>query len=356
MESLDMILSKNDFFSRRILTALIDANKALAELKGISHILPNTTILVNTLSLQEAKSSSEVENIITTQDELYQSNRLQKQFSTVAAKEVYSYADALYLWWEKVKINKAITINDLIAIQSLIEENDAGIRKIEGVKIGNEKTWEIIYTPPQDSKEVMNHLKELEYFINTSEDGLDPLIKISIIHHYFESIHPFYDGNWRTGRILNVLYLVLTECLDLPILYLSRYINKYKSEYYRLLQDVRDNNNWEEWILFMLMAIRETSLSTIQLINAIKQLMMEEKHLIRTKLSKIYSQDLINNIFKHPYTKIEFLMADLKCERKAATRRLDALTEIGLLHKLKKWKENYYINKALFSLLENVSE
>ena len=356
MESLDMILSKNDFFSRRILTALIDANKALAELKGISHILPNTTILVNTLSLQEAKSSSEVENIITTQDELYQSNRLQKQFSTVAAKEVYSYADALYLWWEKVKINKAITLNDLIAIQSLIEENDAGIRKIEGVKIGNEKTWEIIYTPPQDSKEVMNHLKELEYFINTSEDGLDPLIKISIIHHYFESIHPFYDGNWRTGRILNVLYLVLTECLDLPILYLSRYINKYKSEYYRLLQDVRDNNNWEEWILFMLMAIRETSLSTIQLINAIKQLMMEEKHLIRTKLSKIYSQDLINNIFKHPYTKIEFLMADLKCERKAATRRLDALTEIGLLHKLKKWKENYYINKALFSLLENVSE
>lgn len=356
MESLDMILSKNDFFSRRILTALIDANKALAELKGISHILPNTTILVNTLSLQEAKSSSEVENIITTQDELYQSNRLQKQFSTVAAKEVYSYADALYLWWEKVKINKAITINDLIAIQSLIEENDAGIRKIEGVKIGNEKTWEIIYTPPQDSKEVMNRLKELEYFINTSEDGLDPLIKISIIHHYFESIHPFYDGNWRTGRILNVLYLVLTECLDLPILYLSRYINKYKSEYYRLLQDVRDNNNWEEWILFMLMAIRETSLSTIQLINAIKQLMMEEKHLIRTKLSKIYSQDLINNIFKHPYTKIEFLMADLKCERKAATRRLDALTEIGLLHKLKKWKENYYINKALFSLLENVSE
>ena len=356
MESLDMILSKNDFFSRRILTALIDANKALAELKGISHILPNTTILVNTLSLQEAKSSSEVENIITTQDELYQSNRLQKQFSTVAAKEVYSYADALYLWWEKVKINKAITINDLIVIQSLIEENDAGIRKIEGVKIGNEKTWEIIYTPPQDSKEVMNHLKELEYFINTSEDGLDPLIKVSIIHHYFESIHPFYDGNWRTGRILNVLYLVLTECLDLPILYLSRYINKYKSEYYRLLQDVRDNNNWEEWILFMLMAIRETSLSTIQLINAIKQLMMEEKHLIRTKLSKIYSQDLINNIFKHPYTKIEFLMADLKCERKAATRRLDALTEIGLLHKLKKWKENYYINKALFSLLENVSE
>ena len=356
MECLDMILSKNDFFSRRILTALIDANKALAELKGISHILPNTTILVNTLSLQEAKSSSEVENIITTQDELYQSNRLQKQFSTVAAKEVYSYADALYLWWEKVKINKAITINDLIAIQSLIEENDAGIRKIEGVKIGNEKTWEIIYTPPQDSKEVMNHLKELEYFINTSEDGLDPLIKVSIIHHYFESIHPFYDGNWRTGRILNVLYLVLTECLDLPILYLSRYINKYKSEYYRLLQDVRDNNNWEEWILFMLMAIRETSLSTTQLINAIKQLMMEEKHLIRTKLSKIYSQDLINNIFKHPYTKIEFLMADLKCERKAATRRLDALTEIGLLHKLKKWKENYYINKALFSLLENVSE
>ena len=356
MKKLSTILSENNFFSKPILVALIDANKALAELKGISHLLPNTTILVNTLSLQEAKSSSEVENIITTQDELYQSNYLQKQFSTVAAKEVYSYADALYVGWKKVKNNKIITIKDLIEIQSIIEENNAGIRKIEGVKIGNEKTWEIIYTPPQDAKEVMDHLKELEYFINTTTDGLDPLIKISIIHHYFESIHPFYDGNWRTGRILNVLYLVLTDCLDLPILYLSRYINKYKSEYYRLLQAVRDNNNWEDWILFMLTAIKQTSLSTIKLINDIKQLMIEEKHLIRTELPKLYSQDLINNIFKHPYTKIEFLMTDLKCERKAATRRLDALTEIGLLHKLKKGKENYYINKALFSLLESVNE
>lgn len=180
------------------------------------------------------------------------------------------------------------------------------------------------------------------------------MIKVAIIHHHFESIHPFYDGNGRTGRILNVLYLVLTDCLDLPILYLSRYINTYKSEYYRLLQDVRDQNTREDWILFMLTAIKETSLSTITLINDIKQLMIEEKHLIRSQLPRIYSQDLVNNIFKHPYTKIEFVMADLKCERKAATRRLNALTEIGLLHKLKKGKENYYINKALFSLLEKV--
>ena len=354
MKDIKIIFFEINFFTKTILTALIDANKTLAELKGISHILPNTTILVNTLSLQEAKSSSEVENIITTQDELYQSNHLKKQFSTIAAKEVYSYVEALYFWREKVRENKIISVNDLIAIQSLIEENDAGIRKIKGVTVGNEKTWETIYIPPQEPEEIMWHLKDLEYFINTTEDGLDPLIKVAIIHHHFESIHPFYDGNGRTGRILNVLYLVLTDCLDLPILYLSRYINTYKSEYYRLLQDVRDQNTREDWILFMLTAIKETSLSTITLINDIKQLMIEEKHLIRSQLPRIYSQDLVNNIFKHPYTKIEFVMADLKCERKAATRRLNALTEIGLLHKLKKGKENYYINKALFSLLEKV--
>ncbi len=198
MKDLKAILSENKFLTNRILTPLIDANKALAELKGVSHILPNMTILVNTLSLQEAKSSSEVENIITTQDELYQSNHLKKQFSTMAAKEVYSYVEALYLGRERIKENKAITVNDLIAIQALIEENDAGIRKIEGVKIGNEKTGETVYTPPQYLEEIKKHLADLEQFINTSDDKLDPLIKVAIIHHHFESIHPFYDGNGRT--------------------------------------------------------------------------------------------------------------------------------------------------------------
>ena len=355
MQNLETILSTNDFVTKNILTTLIEANKALAELKGISHILPNTAILMNTLSLQEAKSSSEVENIITTQDDLYQSNYLQKQFSTIAAKEVYSYAEALYTGWENVKKNKIITINDIITLQSLIEKNDAGIRKIDGVRIGNEKTGEIVYIPPQWIENIMSHLKDLEYFINTDDDWLDPLIKVAIIHHHFESIHPFYDGNWRTGRILNVLYLVLTNCIDLPILYLSRYINTHKSEYYRLIQDVRDNNNWEAWILYILTAIKETSHSTTKIINDITQLMKAQKHLIRDQLPKLYSQDLINNIFKHPYTKIEFVMTDLKCERRAATKRLESLVELGILYKVKKGKENYYINKTLFSLLENVN-
>ena len=353
MKNLKTILSENDFSTKNILTALIQANKSLAELKGISHILPNTTILVSTLSLQEAKSSSEVENIITTQDELYQSNHLKKQFSTIAAKEVYSYVEALYHWRENVKEKEAITINDLIAVQSLIEKNNAGIRKIKGVKIGNEKTWETIYIPPQNYDEIVEYLWELEQFINTNTNDLDPLIKLALIHHQFESIHPFYDGNGRTGRILNVLYLVLTNCLNLPILYLSRFINNNKSEYYRLLQAVRDENLWEERILFILKAINYTSISTIQLINDIKKLMLEEKHQIRTKLPKIYSQDLINNIFKHPYTKIEVIISDLKCDRQTARKYLEKLVEIWILYKVKKGRENYYINKALFTLLEN---
>ena len=354
MKAINDIIRGNSFFNENLVRKLISTHKALAELKWVANILPNTSILVNTLSLQEAKSSSEIENIITTQDDLFKSDHDKKKFSSIEAKEVYSYSEALYTWWKAVKQKGVILINDLVKVQMIITNNDAWIRKWWDVKVVNLSTWETIYTPPQDPKEIQNYLKELEEFVNDNGDWIDPLIKTAIIHHQFESIHPFFDWNWRTWRILNILYLVLSWELDLPILYLSRYINRNKQEYYRFLQWVRTNWDWEARIMFLLNGIEETSKLTIMIINEIKTLMLKQKHLIRSTYPKIYSQDLINNIFKHPYTKIEFLVWDLECSRFTAWRTLKSLCELWVLKKQKIWNQNYYINKELFALLQNV--
>ncbi|MCP4550732.1 MAG: Fic family protein, partial [Bacteroidetes bacterium] len=196
----------------------------------------------------------------------------------------------------------------------------------------------------------------LESFMNNNElCDWDPLVKMAVIHHQFESIHPFYDGNGRTGRIINILYLVKEEMMNLPILYLSRYINQNKEDYYRLLQNVRTENAWEEWVLFMLEAVEQTSMQTIHIIEGIKILMLKNKKKIREN-TKFYSQDLINNLFKHPYTKIEFVMNDLDVSRLTATKYLDELKQIGIVHKVKLGRDNYYINKDLFELLSNVNK
>lgn len=179
----------------------------------------------------------------------------------------------------------------------------------------------------------------------------DPLVKMAVIHHQFESVHPFYDGNGRTGRIINILYLVKEGLLNMPVLYLSRYINRNKGDYYRLLQKTRDEGAWEDWVLFMLEGAEQTSLQTTQLIKDIKQLMLSYKNEMREKLPKIYSQDLLNNVFRHPYTKIEFVMDDINISRLTATKYLTEMVKIGILKKEKYGKENYYINTALFDLL-----
>jgi Fic family protein len=205
-----------------------------------------------------------------------------------------------------------LTSNMIISIQELLEENKAGFRKLPGTALKNEQTGETVYTPPQSHDEIVAFMNNLEAFIN--DDSLseqDPLVKMAVIHHQFESIHPFYDGNGRTGRIINVLYLVIQDLLTLPILYLSKYIIGNKGDYYRLLQEVRDKDEWEEWILFMLNAVIETSKDTIAVIEKIKDLLIEYKHKIRNDY-KFYSQDLLNNLFKHPYTKIEFLEQEFK--------------------------------------------
>lgn len=341
--------------SKPILKKLTKAHQALAELKGVSGVIPNQSILISTLSLQEAKDSSAIENIITTHDELYQSDAATKQFANFAAKEVYSYAAALQNGYQKVKKTGLLVNNHILEIQQALVENDAGFRKIPGTMLKNDQTGEVVYTPPQDESQIRLLMNNLEKFINDdSLSDVDPLIKMAIIHHQFESIHPFYDGNGRTGRIINILYLVKQGLLDAPVLYLSRYINQNKNEYYRLLQAVRDQQEWEAWLLYILEGIEQTSRQTTSLIQGMRDLMQNYKHKMRNDLPKIYSQDLLNNLFRHPYTKIDFVMKELQVTRITAMKYLDELVRIGLLSKHKKWKENYYMNDALFDLLLNV--
>jgi Fic family protein len=339
-----------------VLKKLNRVHQALAELKGIMGIIPNQSILINTLSLQEAKDSSAIENIITTYDDLYKSDVLAKQFSSLEAKEVYNYAVALRNGYEKVKQLGLLTNTLILEIQQTLVENNAGFRKLPGTELKNERTGEVVYTPPQDELEIQSLMGNLERFINDAPlSDLDPLIKMAIIHHQFESIHPFYDGNGRTGRIINILYLVKYGLLDMPVLYLSRYINQNKSDYYRLLQSVRTHQTWEEWILYMLEGVEQTSRQTIHLIQKMKDLMQHHKHKMRDELPKIYSQDLLNNLFRHPYTKIDFVVQELQVHRNTATKYLEELVRIGLLTKVKMVKDNFYLNTALYDLLKNTS-
>lgn len=345
-----------DLESKAIMKKTAAARSALAEMKGAALSIPNESILISTLSLQEAKDSSAIENIITTHDELYQGDYLKKEFKSIASKEVHNYAEALRWGFETVRQKGILTNNHIIQMQATLEENDAGFRKVPGTELKNEQSGEIVYTPPQTHDEVLAFMSNLEQFINVNElSDWDPLVKMAIIHHQFESIHPFYDGNGRTGRIINILYLVKEGLLNLPILYLSRYINHNKGDYYRLLQKVRTENAWEEWVLYILDGVEQTSLQTIKLIDGIKAMIQKHKHKLRRDLPKIYSQDLLNNLFRHPYTKIEFIMADLGVSRPTATRYLDELTNINIVHKHKLGKDNYYVNHELYDLLANVN-
>ena len=347
--NLALLPPKVDLESKAILKKVTSANRFLAELKGISGTIPNQEILINTLFLQEAKDSSAIENIITTNDELFKEGLFPEYETNVEAKEVKNYVSALKAGYSLISKHNLLTNNTIIAIQSILEKN-TGFRTLPGTYIKNSLN-EILYTPPQDSEEIIELMNNLERFINDDEFyNADTLVKMAIIHYQFESIHPFYDGNGRTGRIINVLYLVLKELLPLPVLYLSRYIVRTKSQYYLLLQKIRTDNAWEDWILYILEGIESTSRQTIALIHAINKIYLDYQKRIRDNF-KFYSLDLINNLFMHPYTKIEFLERDLKVSRITAIRYLKDLTDAKLLKKEKAGKYNYYINVALLNIL-----
>jgi Fic family protein len=338
------------FDTPAILKKLASSSRQLAELKGVAASIPNQGILISTLGLQEAKDSSEIENIVTTHDELFKGDVLPEAAGNAAAKEVLRYRQALHVGFERVRTSGLLTTNHLLDIQAELERNRAGFRRLPGtaLKDGGGRT---VYLPPQDPAEIVALMGALERFVNEPDlFTADPLVKMALIHHQFETIHPFYDGNGRTGRILNVLYLVKEGLLDIPVLYLSSHIVRTKADYYRLLQAVREEGRWEEWVLYMLDAVEQTAAQGIATIQGIKAALFDYKHRIREGY-KFYSQDLINNLFSHPYTKIEFVQNDLKVSRLTATKYLDALAEGGFLHKQKIGRSNYYINLALNPIL-----
>ncbi len=339
--------------TNEILKASILASRKLGELKGEIKKIPNSQILLDTISLQEAKDSNEIENIVTTDDELYRASIDEKQVPA-AAKEAQNYSQALKLGMNIIKENKIFRTSDIKKIQKLIAPLHPE-RKIPGTSLKDAKTNEVIFTPPQDFNEIRELLGNLEKYINDPDfHNIDPIIKMPIIHYQFESIHPFYDGNGRTGRLLNIIYLVQQQLLDIPVLYLSSYIINHKSDYYRLLQEVRTKNNWQEWILWMLEGVAITASETVDVVNKIKFLMDEVKNRIRSNYS-FYSHDLINVLFRHPYTKVDFLKKELNVHRHTARSYLNELSagEDPILKKLKIGKSNYYVNTRLLDILKS---
>ncbi|TLP36812.1 Fic family protein [Arcobacter arenosus] len=343
---------KKELESKKVLKKVVSSNRALAELKGVAETIPNQSILINALALQEAKDSSEIENIVTTHDELYRASVSSTNISN-QAKEVQRYKDALYKGFALIKEHKLLLKKHIVEIQKVLENNDAGIRTQSGTSLINDKTGEIIYMPPQNYEDIQNLMANLEQYINTPFlDEHDPLTKMAIIHYQFESIHPFYDGNGRTGRIINILFLILNNLLDLPILYLSSYIIANKNDYYRLLNEVRTKNNWEEWILYILDGVEVTAKNTINIIKEINSLMKITKAQLSENLPKMYSKDLLELLFMHPYTKINFLVDELDVTRKTAGVYLREIEKLGILESIRVGREVYFINKKLFEILK----
>lgn len=338
------------FESAAILKRVAAASRQLAELKGVTASIPNQEILISTLGLQEAKDSSAIENIVTTHDQLFREASLPEAERSAAGKEVLRYVTALRLGRQAVARTGLLTSNDILAIQEALELNQAGFRKVPGTALKNQY-GETVYTPPEPQF-IVPLMTELERFIDDDAlSALDPLIKMALIHHQFESIHPFYDGNGRTGRIINVLYLVKEKLLEIPALYMSRYIIQTKGEYYSLLQAVRDNDAWEAWVFYMLTAVEATAREGIGTVVAIRRAMLDMKHAMRSRHKRIYSQDLLNLLFSHPYTKIQFVQHELDISRITATKYLDTLADDDFLVKVRSGRSNYYINSALVDIL-----
>ncbi len=344
-----------------VLKALARANRALGELKGRAATIPNQGILIDTLALQEAKASSEIENIITTQDELFQADLFSAGAFSGAVKEVALYRSALRLGFRRLTETEGLIANrTLVEMFRLLKGRDEGFRTTPGTALRNDRTGDIVYVPPQEAGAVARHMAALERFINDDQDSpIDPLIRMALIHHQFESIHPFADGNGRIGRILNVLYLTRAGLLDIPILYLSRHINATKADYYRLLQAVRDSAGapaaWQAWTLYMLEGVSTTSVATLALVEGVREQMATMKRRLRDETPRLYSQDLLNNLFRHPYTRIDHVVNELAVTRQTAARYLDTLAEKGFVRKRQAGRNNYYVNEALVRLFVEVA-
>ena len=357
MNLLPFLPPTSDLESKAVLKKCALAHRHLAELKGVAGKIPNQNVLINAIGLQEAKDSSAIENIITTHDELYRANLSERDDVSPQAKEVKRYAEAITHGYALVQKRSLLTVNDISAIQRIFVRQNTGLRSQSGTVLRNAATGEIIYTPPQNPDDIKNLMSNLEKIINdeTLWQGIDPLIKMAAIHYQFESIHPFFDGNGRTGRIVNVLYLILQKLLDTPVLYLSRYIISHKSLYYQKLRQVQTQSQWEPFVMFMLDAVIETSVAANQTVREIADAMQHYKTTIRDKIkSRFYSRDLVDALFLYPYSRIQHLQDYLRIGRRTATTYLNTLTDAGLLRKLQYGRNCYYVNEALFSILSSI--
>jgi len=339
--------------TKAILRQESKAAVALAELKGLAKTLPNQNILINAIVIKEAKASSEIENIITTHDALYQALTAKSYKADVATKEVLRYREALVAGTRIIHDKGFLSTNGIISLQNILEENTAGLRNMPGTVLKNEATGEVIYSPPDNRDVIIKLMSNFEQYLNTNDpEDISPLIKLAIQHFQFESIHPFYDGNGRTGRIINVLFLLLHGLLDNPVLYLSGYITDNKSEYYRLLKGVNFNQDWEKWILFILKGVEKTALTTIKQVNSINELIQNTIIMVKEKAPHVYSKELIELLFENPYSKIEHLEFKGIAKRKTAGKYLSELVDIGILNPQKIGKEIIFINAALYELLK----
>ena len=348
---LPLLPPKAELETKEILIKTIRASRALAQLNGAIRNLPNPSLFLDTLHLQEAKASSEIENIITTNDDLYQAVVADKKFDNAATKEVISYKEAIWLGFSRLEQRPFITTNLCIELVQCIKQNNAGIRTTPGTTLSNQQ-GEVIYTPPSGEQVIREKMANLEIFINEN-DSIDPLIKMAISHYQFEAIHPFSDGNGRTGRILLLLQLKLEKLLEVPALFLSEYIIEHKDMYYEGLRSVTENNDWSKFILYMLEMVETTAIRGLERLESIVQLMDTTGQEIKEKLPKVYSKDLVEVIFKLPYTKRKNLInADLGTP-KTVGNYLIALEKEGFLKSIRVGKEKLYRNLHLMNILEN---
>ena len=339
-----------DLETRPVLKQAIAANKSLAELKGAGELVPNQAVLIQSIGLQEAKLSSEIENIVTTDDELYRAFANHGEKTDPHTKEVLRYNEALWYGFNAIrKANRPLTTGLYEELFQQIKQSSAGVRKTPGTKLAN-SAGEVIYTPPEGEKVLRDMLANLERFIY-AEDDIDPLVKLAVFHYQFEAIHPFSDGNGRAGRILNILFLIEKGLMDIPVLYLSRYIIESKNDYYRGLRRVTENGDWENWILYMLGAVEQTARKTRERLLEIRDLMEEDIQQVKTRLPKVYSKDLMELLYRQPYCKIRFLEEAGIAHRQTASNYLKELERIGVLRGVKLGRELYYINERLLELL-----
>ena len=348
--SLPILPPTTNLETTKVLRKTIDASRALAKLNGMLTNLPNPTLFLDTIHLQEAKASSEIENIITTNDDLYRSLVADKKFDNPATKEVISYKEALWNGLQQIETRPFISTNLCVEIVQSIIKNTAGIRTTPGTALKNTK-GETIYTPPTGEAVIREKMDNLETFIN-GEDAIDPLIKMALMHYQFEAIHPFSDGNGRTGRILLLLYLKLEKLLDTPAIYLSEYIIKNKTDYYTKLRKVTENNDWEGWILYILEMVEYTANKGLERLKNVTLLMEQMTTEIKETIPKVYTKELVEILFRLPYTKRQFLIDAKLGSPKTVGNYLMELEKSGFLISEKVGKEKLYLNHKLVAVLE----